>query len=40
LVPIYAGTEDARTVPYRGTPDVDAEFMWNPGMTLAKLLAS
>ncbi len=31
LRPIYFGDKDARIRPFIGTPDVDAEFRWNPG---------
>lgn len=31
LNPIYAGDRDAHTVAFSGTPDVDPEFLFNPG---------
>lgn len=35
LVPIYRWSKKAHTVRFRGTPDVDADFLWNPGRILA-----
>jgi SPP1 gp7 family putative phage head morphogenesis protein len=35
LVPVYRGTRLARTLAYRGRPDVDEDFLWNPGIVLA-----
>jgi SPP1 gp7 family putative phage head morphogenesis protein len=34
IVPVYRWSRKARTKPFRGTPDVDPEFLWNPGYAL------
>lgn len=35
LVPIYRWSRAARTRAFRGVPDVDPDFLWNPGLVLA-----
>jgi SPP1 gp7 family putative phage head morphogenesis protein len=36
LRPIFFGDDDARTLPFKGTPDVDPSFRFNPGQIFQK----
>jgi len=38
LIPIYRGSVQARARRFGGVPDVDSEFLWNPGLVLSKLM--